>query len=61
MCAKNSTYMYAARTGINKVSTACDLYCCLLPQLEICTDRGDYIALSQGRQSSGKTGGQQKS
>jgi len=28
------TYIYVVRTSNNRVITACDLYCCLLPHCE---------------------------
>jgi len=31
---KDTTHIYAARTSNNRVGTACDLYCCLLPHCE---------------------------
>jgi len=32
MCAKNNIYLYVVQTSNNRVSMACDFYCCLLPQ-----------------------------
>ena len=29
---KNNIHTYVARTSRNRMSTTCDLYCCLLPQ-----------------------------
>jgi len=43
MCVKNNTRIYVARTSRNKISTMCDLYCCLLPQCEaFCTCQSGF-------------------
>ena len=34
VCVKNNPHIYVAQTSNNRVSTPCDLYCCLQPQCE---------------------------
>ena len=37
-------HIYVAQTSNNTVITACDLYCCLLPQFEaLCTCRSGFL------------------